>query len=154
MKLHLWSLAHVTRECHFWWSSWNVYFTWMFSRETDFVGIISIELFYNPLTCMCCIRHIENLKTMAMEKGSTRHSHLQAFAMTRWRLELGENGKHSISKFSLDDVRQILLYLKQVLTDRHAITDPEITQCHIYYLSWFGDRPPAAFAAVCWLVEN
>ena len=34
------------------------------------------------------------------------------------------------------------------------ITPPEITQCHIYYLPWFGDRPPAAFAAVCWLAEN
>ena len=57
---------------------------------------------------MCCIWNIENLKTMAMEKDSTRHSHLQSFAMTHWRLKLGENGKRRISKFSLDNVMQIL----------------------------------------------
>ena len=103
---------------------------------------------------MCCIWNIENLKSMAMEMGNTRHSHLQSFAKTRWWLKLGENGKRRILKFYLDNVTQILWYLKQFLTDWHAITPPEITWCHIYYLLWFGDRPPAAFATVCWLAEN
>ena len=38
--------------------------------------------------------------------------------------------------------------------ESHAITSPEITRCHIYYLPWVGDRPPAAFAALCLLAEN
>ena len=65
----------------------------------------------------------------------------------------------NFEKFCLNNITQILSHIKDYnIWNSYSLSDviipAELTQSHIYYLTWFGDRPPAALAAVRWLAEN